>query len=337
MNLDNETLKICSLYPLTGYNRDGLCNTDENDKGKHLVCAKMDKGFLEYTNSKHSNNLDSVVKEGDNWCICEDIFMDSIKDNKNPLLIREATNSKIKHTLKNMIGGGKPINKLPRLKPDNQKNKKYIYKLNLSNKLRHLALDEKINYEHKQTKKTLKKAATSKKGRLNILRIYRRYKNPKECNIITSDMKYIDRKYKLGKTNNICNKTRKGGKKSTKKTRRQTKQFLFNPTNPKKSFDVYIDKDPSDTISIKYTTLDDVEKTINKLERLYKTKKYSHKRIWQVGMIMKVRLEVIYKKNKKLSDIKKRYELAENYFKFLKKRSSKKTFNERKKMIFSYL
>ena len=37
------------------------------------------------------------------------------------------------------------------------------------------------------------------------------------------------------------------------------KQFLYNPNNPKKSFDVYIDKNPKDTIHIKYTTLEDVK------------------------------------------------------------------------------
>ena len=45
------------------------------------------------------------------------------------------------------------------------------------------------------------------------------------------------------------------------------KRFLYNPHNKKKSFDVYIDKNPKDTIRIKYTTLQDVKKTIKKLER----------------------------------------------------------------------
>ena len=66
-----------------------------------------------------------------------------------------------------------------------------------------------------------------------------------------------------------------------------------------KSYDVYIDKDPSDTIPIKYTTTNDVKKTIKKLERLYKSNKYPHKRIWQVGMIMYVRLKVLKKRNQK--------------------------------------
>ena len=93
------------------------------------------------------------------------------------------------------------------------------------------------------------------------------------------------------------------------------KQFFFNPENPKKSFDIYIDKNPKDTIHIKYTTLEDVENTIDKLERLYKKKRYTHKRIWQVGMIMKVRLGVL--KDKK----PKHYALANKYFKFLGNRT----------------
>ena len=51
-------------------------------------------------------------------------------------------------------------------------------------------------------------------------------------------------------------KTRKGTKTKTRKTK---KRFLYNPNNPKKSFDVYIDKNPKDTIHIKYTTLEDVK------------------------------------------------------------------------------
>ena len=116
----------------------------------------------------------------------------------------------------------------------------------------------------------------------------------------------------------------KKNKKSNNKTK---KQFLFNPKNPKKSFDVYIDKNPKDTINIKYTTLEDVKNTIDKLENLYKSKKYSHKRIWQVGMIMKVRLEVL--KNKK----EKQYALANKYFKFLGKRTK---LDEKNRYNFSF-
>ena len=104
-------------------------------------------------------------------------------------------------------------------------------------------------------------------------------------------------------------------KKNKKYKNKTKKQFLFNPDNPEKSFDVYIDKNPKDTIPIKYTTVEDVKNTIDTLENLYKTKKYSHKRIWQVGMIMYVRLKVL--RNKK----PKQYALAKKYFTFLGKRT----------------
>ena len=80
--------------------------------------------------------------------------------------------------------------------------------------------------------------------------------------------------------------------------KKDTQEFLYNPNNPKKSFDVYINKNPSDTIPVKYSTVQQLKETITKLEYLYKANKYPHKRIWQVGMIMKVRLEAM-KKHKK--------------------------------------
>ena len=115
---------------------------------------------------------------------------------------------------------------------------------------------------------------------------------------------------------NITRKILKKKHKSQSTKKRDTKkQFLFNPENPKKSFDVYIDKNPKDTIHIKYTTVEDVKNTIAKLEKLYKIKKYTHKRIWQVGMIMNVRLKVLSAKKPQ------QYALANKYFNFLGKRT----------------
>jgi len=117
--------------------------------------------------------------------------------------------------------------------------------------------------------------------------------------------------------------------KKRKRLNKTKKQFLFNPNNPEKSFDVYIDKNPNDTIPIRYKTVEDVKETILKLERLYKAKKYPHKRIWQVGMIMKVRLKVL--KNKK----PKEYALANKYFKFLSDRTDLLD-NDRYKSTFKF-
>jgi len=120
------------------------------------------------------------------------------------------------------------------------------------------------------------------------------------------------------------NNTKKINKTKKNKTK---KQFLYNPKNPKKSFDVYIDKNPKDTIHIKYTTLEDVKNTIDKLEKSYKNKKYTHKRIWQVGMILKVRLKVLQDKKPK------QYALANKYFKFLGKRTE---LSEKDRYIISF-
>ena len=118
------------------------------------------------------------------------------------------------------------------------------------------------------------------------------------------------------------------------------KRFLYNPDDPKKSFDVYIDKDETDTIPIKYKTIDDVKDTIHMLENLFKSDSYTHKRIWQVAMIMKVRLGVIKKhQNTKYPNAKlanERYQLALNYYNFLKHRTTIKGHENRQQLIFRF-
>ena len=216
---------------------------------------------------------------------------------------------------------------LPKLRELSKKNKKHIYKLYDLQYKRILAIEEGIKLS--KTSKNKREAAKMKKARFNVLRMYRKNKDKKGCRNLTKDMKYIDKKYNLGTTKKMCG----GASKTTHK-----KQFLYNPNNPKKSFDVYIDKNPKDTISIKYSNLSDIKKTMKKLERLYKTKKYPHKRIWQVGMIMKVRMEAMLKhkktRYKKAKFVRERYNLTKKYFKFLGKRSKATTFKERKKLLF---
>lgn len=123
-------------------------------------------------------------------------------------------------------------------------------------------------------------------------------------------------------------------------------KYEFN-SGKKKAFDVYIDKNPKDTITIKYSTLPQLKKTIKKLEGLFKSGEYSHKRIWQVGMIIYVRLRAIKLNKKKQKEdfydsLKKRKELSKRYFNFLKSRtktkgkSKEETYQKRKNMIFKF-
>ena len=121
--------------------------------------------------------------------------------------------------------------------------------------------------------------------------------------------------------------------------KKEKKEYLYNKDNPKKSRDVYSDDNPKDTIPIKYSTMEQLEETIKKLEKLFKSKKYTHKRIFQVGMIIKVRMEIIYRyrktRFKKSKNVTKRYKLSLRYYNFLKKRTKLKTFEDRIDLTFT--
>ena len=77
LNVLGETLAPCSLDPITGFYRDGCCNTGYEDVGIHVVCAKMTREFLAFS-KKRGNDLSTPVPEagfpglkpGDRWCLC---------------------------------------------------------------------------------------------------------------------------------------------------------------------------------------------------------------------------------------------------------------------------
>ena len=119
--------------------------------------------------------------------------------------------------------GGQVV--LPRLKPSTKKKNKYSYKLNGTKRQRRKALNEGVVSEMKKRNITLKNAAIAKKGRLNMLRIYRRKSDVEACKTITDDMAYLDKKYKLGTTNAICGKSGKSGKKTRKKQSNSIKKL----------------------------------------------------------------------------------------------------------------
>ena len=76
-NVLGEDLEECSIDPLTGWLRDGCCNTDENDHGLHTVCVKVNNKFLDWC-KQAGNDLITPhpefgfpgLKEGDSWCVC---------------------------------------------------------------------------------------------------------------------------------------------------------------------------------------------------------------------------------------------------------------------------
>jgi len=86
---------------------------------------------------------------------------------------------------------------------------------------------------------------------------------------------------------------------------------------------LYTDENPSDTIGIKFSNINDVKQTIRKLERLFKSGKRSHVRISQVAQVLEQRLRFI-------KDNKERHKLAKRYTEFLKTRTREKTLSKRK-------
>ncbi len=102
MNLKGQPLKLCSKKPLTGYLRDGFCRTINNDYGVHTVCARMTPEFLNYTASK-GNDLSSVVKPGQNWCLCQNRWEQAFQDKMEPDVIIESTNKKTENEIKEHI------------------------------------------------------------------------------------------------------------------------------------------------------------------------------------------------------------------------------------------
>lgn len=119
---------------------------------------------------------------------------------------------------------------LPKLRKIDYSSKKEKYHLRDPVRKRRAAIDAGVKAEMKKTRKSQRQAAIAKKGRFNVLRIYRRTRKVSECQKITRDMRYMNSKYGLGKTKNIC------GKRATQKARSKRKQEKTrNSKNSKKS------------------------------------------------------------------------------------------------------
>jgi uncharacterized protein (DUF2237 family) len=74
-NLLGLPLEPCSTSPITGFFRTGCCETDENDVGRHVVCAQMTEEFLAFQLARGNDLVTprpgfSGLKPGDRWCVC---------------------------------------------------------------------------------------------------------------------------------------------------------------------------------------------------------------------------------------------------------------------------
>tara|TARA_Y100000590_G_scaffold290216_1_gene326659 strand:- start:6132 stop:6512 length:381 start_codon:yes stop_codon:yes gene_type:complete len=100
-NVFGQKLEPCSNNPITGWYRDGCCNTDKTDLGVHTVCAKVTNEFLEWC-KKAGNDLITPhpefnfpgLKEGDSWCVCAATYAEAIKSGTACKIFLKKTNYK---------------------------------------------------------------------------------------------------------------------------------------------------------------------------------------------------------------------------------------------------
>ena len=101
LNVLGSPLKACSNSPVTGYFRDGCCNTDENDRGTHVVCAKVTAEFLDYSLARDNDlitprpeNRFAGLRPGDRWCLCALRWKEALSAGVAPRVCMEATHTK---------------------------------------------------------------------------------------------------------------------------------------------------------------------------------------------------------------------------------------------------
>ena len=97
-NVLGEPLEPCSYEPLTGWLRDGCCNTGAGDRGLHLVCVQVTAEFLDFTQLA-GNDLSTPVpaydfpglKPGDRWCLCITRWKQALEAGVAPPVVLAAT------------------------------------------------------------------------------------------------------------------------------------------------------------------------------------------------------------------------------------------------------
>ena len=100
-NVLGTALVPCSYDPLTGFYRDGCCNTAEDDTGSHVVCVKVTSEFLAYSASR-GNDLSTPrpeyrfrgLKPGDRWCLCALRWREALVAGMAPPVVLESTHER---------------------------------------------------------------------------------------------------------------------------------------------------------------------------------------------------------------------------------------------------
>jgi uncharacterized protein len=97
-NVLGGQLESCSAQPLTGFFRDGCCNTGPQDVGLHVVCAKVTQAFLEFARRQGNDLITPAphygfpgLKAGDRWCVCVGTWRQAYEAGVAPPVVLAAT------------------------------------------------------------------------------------------------------------------------------------------------------------------------------------------------------------------------------------------------------
>jgi peptide-methionine (S)-S-oxide reductase len=183
LSFDELVELFFSFHDPTTLNRQG------NDVGTQY------RSIAFYSNKSEKNAIDNFIKNSDKNIVTEVKKKTTfhVAEDYHQNYLQKYTGG-VKRTLKRL---------LPQLREIDKSKKEHIYKLSDPHKKRVLAIDEGIRDEMRKGV-SRRDAALSKKKRFNVLRLYRKNNDPKGCKRLTQDMKYMDKKYDTGQTNNIC-------------------------------------------------------------------------------------------------------------------------------------
>lgn len=100
LNVLGESLASCAEEPLTGFYRDGCCNTGPEDFGSHTICTRVTANFLEFSRSA-GNDLTTPLLEfgfpglrpGDQWCLCAARWQEALEAGAAPMVVLQATHA----------------------------------------------------------------------------------------------------------------------------------------------------------------------------------------------------------------------------------------------------
>jgi hypothetical protein len=105
-NVLGSLLQVCSVAPMTGFGRDGMCLTGPQDLGSHTVCARMTEAFLDYSLQQGNDLVTPVpeygfpgLKPGDHWCVCAARWLEAAEAGVAPPVILDATHERALRTV----------------------------------------------------------------------------------------------------------------------------------------------------------------------------------------------------------------------------------------------